>query len=254
MRILIVASLILAIAAACDGRAGYAAPAQFCAGAGYGQRQCDAIVHRAIEANGIDPSSVVGVELGLPDGLQAGIGGWLVATARLTMADGSVVEQEVHCIGVGTESNAWCVEDPQIVLWMGANHDVPCAGEPPAGCATPIVLDPATVATARALTVDALDIPATPGHHEIGLGTALLPGGYLSESTFALADPAPAGVVVPDGIRLEIRPTDPTRPPFQNVYDRGVIDGLEEVEAWLVFDVDAAPDGAIIQVRDVNVR
>ena len=59
---------------------------------------------------------------------------------------------------------------------------------------------------------------------------------------------------IPDGIRLEVRPTDPTRPPFGNVYDRGIVPGVEEAEVLLVFDVAAAPDGAVLQVRDVEVR
>lgn len=60
--------------------------------------------------------------------------------------------------------------------------------------------------------------------------------------------------MIPDGVRLEIEPTDPLRPPFGNVYERGLIAGVEEVVAHLRFDVVAAPAGAVLQVRDVVVR
>jgi hypothetical protein len=150
------------------------------------------------------------------------------------------------------------VDDPKLLLWMGANHDVACSGndpaEDPSGCATPIVLDPAAVAQARPLRLAAMDIPLTIGHHDIELGRAALPNGYLETARFGLADLAPDGVSIPDGVWLEVTSADPSRPPFGNVYERGIFPGVEEVVATLVFDVVAAPEGAVLQVRDVVVE
>lgn len=234
-------------------------PAEACPRLDIGPRQCDGIVIQAIARSGVDPAAVVDIELRRPNGQRVEIGGRLVATARLHLADGRSVDQEVWCIGVGGQHRPWCTEDPALELWMGANHDVPCHetardGAPSVACATPMVLDPAAVAAARPLLIDALDLPLTIGHHDVELGKADLANGFLDEARFALADPAPDGVLIADGVRLEIEPTDPSRPPLGNVYERGLVAGVEEVVAHLRFDVVAAPAGAVLQVRDVVVR
>jgi hypothetical protein len=55
-------------------------------------------------------------------------------------------------------------------------------------------------------------------------------------------------------IRLEVRPTDPSRPPFGNVYERGTIDGVEEATVWLAFDVTEVSPGAVLRLVDIDVR
>ena len=141
---------------------------------------------------------------------------------------------------------------------MGATHDVPCNGDQsgpvPEGCATPIVLDPEAVAQAEGLRIDAIDVPATVGQHEVELGRATLPNGFLEAASFTLADLAPDGVVIPEGVHLVVTSTDASRPPLGNVYDRGIFPGVEEVVATLVFDVVEAPQGAVLQVRGLIVR
>jgi hypothetical protein len=233
-------------------------PADACLRLDFNQRRCDAVVAQAIEGAGVAPADVASVELGRPDGVKRGLSGSLTALARLHLADGRTIDHEVWCVGVSTEYKAWCVDDPRLQLFMGANHDVPCNGDQdglfPEGCATPIVLDPEAVAEARPLRVDALDIPIAVGHHEIELGYATLPNGFLERAGFTLADLAPDGVAIPEGIRMVVVSTDPSRPPFENVYDRGTFPGVEEVVASLVFDVDAASPGAVLQVRDVIVE
>jgi hypothetical protein len=232
--------------------------AEACPRLEFNQRRCDAVVAQAMAIASVQPADVSSVELGRPEGHKISLGGELMALARLHLADGRVIDQEVWCVGVGRDNLAWCVDDPQIQLWSGANHDVPCTGEDaagtPEGCATPIVLDPDALAGARPLRVDAIDIPATVGHHEVELGRATLPNGYLSEARFGLADPAPDGVSIPDGIRLVVTSTDASRPPLVNVYERGTFPGVEEVIVALAFDVVEAPPGAVLQVRDVVVQ
>lgn len=234
------------------------APAEACPRLQFSQSRCDAVVAQAMEGAGVQAADVVSVELGRPDGRKIGLGGQLAALARLHIGDGRVIDHEVWCIGVGSYFNAWCVDDPQIELFMGANRDVPCSGEDaagtPEGCATPIVLDPDAVEGAVPLRVEAIDVLLTVGHHEVELGRATLPNGYLSEARFGLADPGPDGVSIPDGIRLVVTSTDASRPPLGNVYERGTFPGVEEVVAALVFDVVEAPPGAVLQVRDVVVQ
>lgn len=222
-------------------------PAEACPGLDIGPRQCTGVVARAIQLSAIDPATLLSIDLGRPNGPQGGIGGMLIATAYLHLTDGRSLGQEVWCIGVGGQHQAWCTEDPELELWMGGNHDVP-------ELATPIVLDPEAVAAARPLHVASLDIPLAVGPQRIELGHATLANGYLDEARFSLADPAPDGVVLLDGVRIVIEPTDPSRPPLGNVYDRGLIPGVEPVEAYLVFHVVDAPTGAVLQVRDVVVR
>jgi len=54
-------------------------------------------------------------------------------------------------------------------------------------------------------------------------------------------------------IRLVVASTDPSRPPFGNVYERGTFPGVETVVVSLVFDVVAAPPDTVLQVRNVVV-
>lgn len=89
-------------------------PADACPRLDIGPRQCEAIVIQAIERSGVDPASVLGIELGRPDGPRVEIGGLLVATARLHLADGRSLDQEVWCIGVGGQNQAWCTEHPTL--------------------------------------------------------------------------------------------------------------------------------------------
>lgn len=233
-------------------------PADACPRLGFSELRCDAVVARAMEGAGVQPANVARIELGRPDGRSVQLGGSLMALARLHLTDGRVIDHEVWCIGVGSYYNAWCVDDPQIQLFMGANHDVPCSGDDAvgdtAGCATPIVLDPDAVAQARPLRLPAIDIPLTLGHHEVELGHATLPNGVLDKAGFTLVDLAPDGVSIPEGIRIVVTSTDPSRPAFGNVYERGTFPGVEEVVAALEFDVVAAPPGSVLQVRDVVVE
>lgn len=222
-------------------------PAEACPRLDIGPRQCDGIVAQAIARSGVDPAAVVDIELGRPNGQRVEIGGMLIATAYLHLADGRSLGQEVWCIGVGGQNQAWCTEDPELELWMGGNHDVPES-------ATPLVLDPEAIAAATPLRIPALDMPLTTGPHRVELGRATLANGYLDEARFSLADPAPDGVVMLDGVHLVIEPVDPSRPPLGNVYERGLVPGVEPVVAYLVFHVVDAPNGAALQVRDVVVR
>jgi hypothetical protein len=182
-----------------------------------------------------------------------------VATVRLTLADGQTPDFPRFC-DIGDDSLI-CTEHPVITIATNVDHDVPCVGpaDPlatPTACSTPIPSpDPSSLAAARPLRIAALDIPvASTGHHERLVGTVALPGGYVTEATLRLADDAPAGLRLSGPLRLELRPTDPSRPPFGNVYQRGTVPGVETARVFLVFDAVEVAPGAVIEVRDLVVR
>jgi hypothetical protein len=215
-----------------------------------GPRQCAAVVARALEAAELDATEIAAVTMGRPDGPRRG----QIAVVDMTTHAGTRHVEEIWCGGVGSRVRAWCSEDPPLQLWMGANHDTPACADGGEPCVTPIALDPAAVAAARPLSIASIDLPLSVGAHDIELGRALIANGYLAEARFSLADPAPDGVVIPKGVRLEVEPADPSRPPMGNAYERGTIPGVEEVVVRLRFVVEAAPPDAVLQVRDVLIR
>jgi len=197
----------------------------------------------------------ISIALSPPDQGEASLGGGEVVRIVFALPDGEIVVQPVSCIGIPNGPNDAACQEPFVEIRGGANHDVPCEGEPPDGCATPIVLDPEAVAAARPLRLAAFDIPLERlGHHEVEVGRVGLPNGYVTELQAAVGDAHPTDFWVGDAIRLELRPTDPDRPPFGNVYERGTIEGVEEAGVWLVFDVTELSPGAILRVVDIAVR
>ncbi len=155
---------------------------------------------------------------------------------------------------------------PRTIYDMGVNWDVACTtaspNDDPAGCSTPLPsLEPAAVAAAVPLEVAALDVPITrTGPMEVFLGSATLANGVLHEASFHLEgiEPGvqvlPSGLEVADTIRLEVRPSDPSRPPFGNGYARGWHPGVEVAKAFLVLDVTGFDPGTMLRIRDVLVR
>ncbi len=181
-----------------------------------------------------------------------------VVRVRFVLEDGTTAEASQFC-GVGGMWDIRCGDPPQIRLssaTLGGYHDVPCAGEPPDGCATPVPnIDPATAADARPLRIDALDIPIDRlGAYDVPLGTAVLPNGILTDATFSLVDDRPTDLLLAtDGINLALRSLDGGGD-FWNIYDHGWRPGVERVEARLVFDVAQFDPGATLQVRGISVR
>jgi hypothetical protein len=181
-----------------------------------------------------------------------------VAGVRFDRADGASVLSEVFC-GVGPPTLT-CSETPgiQAVDLHGAGYwDVPCAGEPPDGCPTPIPKPTgAAAAVGRELHIDAIAVPVgAVGHREVEIGSAVLVDGIVQEARFSIADQAQVGFLLDPGlVRMELRSTVPGRPPFDNVYQRGTFEGPEEVRVVLVFDVAETGPDAVIHVTDVLVR
>ena len=163
--------------------------------------------------------------------------------------------EPVRCIGIPNGPDDASCWEPFIGVQSMVNHDVPCPGEPPDGCPSPIVPDAAALAAARPLELAVLDIPIDRlGHHEVKIGEVGLPNGYVTTLQAALAEDRPTDFWIDGDVRLELRPADPDRPPFGNVYERGTIEGVEDATVWLVFDVTEVSPGAVLHVVDIEVR
>jgi len=240
-----------------------------CAAFGLSGRRCEAVVNTAATNAAFDRSSATSIFL-MPepgcggDPLSDVAGGLctrsmaFVAGVRFDRDDGTSVVSEVFC-GVGPPTLT-CSETPGIQavdLHDAGYWDVPCAGEPPDGCPSPIPKPTrAAAAVGRELKVDAIDMPVgAVGHREVEIGRAVLVDGIVQEARFSIADQTQVGFLLDPGlVRMELRSTIPGRPPFDNIYQRGTFKGAEEVRVVLVFDVAETGADAVVHVTDVLVR
>jgi hypothetical protein len=229
-------------------------------------RRCKAIVEILGERLGIAGRPVTRIELlpdpgcGEPDPQILCSRGGIIVRVRFRFGDGGSAEDSVFCGGIGGQYTILCTETPEIRIsspTMGGYRDVPCAGEAPDGCATPLpTLEPAAAAAARPLTIAARDITIDrEGKFEISLGQAVLPNGILTEASFSLRDPLTQAVSMGDGgVWLDVRPVDSNAPPFDNYYQRGWHEGTDTVDAVVVFDIVSFEPGAMLELRDIVVR
>jgi hypothetical protein len=223
-----------------------------CARWSYSPHRCRAIVARAIANAKVAEHDIRTVRL-LPFDRQSALGRRQVALVRLELANGTNVDQDVRCVGV--DMGLACNESAEIQVGAGVDRDVPCAGEPPTGCATlPPTPDPDGVAAAKPFRLTSLDVPLDhEGPYEVRLGTAMLPNGYLSERALDMPDRTPQTFWIDGGVRLDVRPDIAGRPPIGSVY-RDPFDGPEAVTIFLVFDVTQLDALSVLHVRDVVVR
>ncbi len=210
--------------------------------------RCAAIVDALVGRAGINEARVREVALVRQDG-------WLAA-ARFRMASGRIRTADRTCGGLEREVNILCTDQPEVIAHTGVDRDVPCAGEPPDGCASPLpAIDPAVAAMAVPLTIDRLDVPIDHvGRYEIPLGIATVPNGMLSERTFSMPDASPDGMLfAPDGIDLEVRSIE-DGDLVDHAYAHGWRPGIEWVDVRLVFVITQFDPGAVLEVRDIVVR
>ncbi len=227
--------------------------------------RCLAVVEAAMARAGLTWADIDHASIAKPAPDSTSLGSYPVAQVTFRLVDGSSRDQEVRCLMLGSGSSLVCTDHPQIQISApyapnGGYHDVPCGdtpgGEPGSACATPLPpIDPAAAAAAVPLEIASRDYPITAtGHLEIDVGHATLPNGILADARFSLADPFTRAFTVDQGVSLEVRSIDPSRPPFLNVYEHGWYPGTEEVEVFLVLDVTAVTPGAQLEVRDLVVR
>jgi hypothetical protein len=240
-----------------------------CAVFGLSPRRCEAVVDAAASNVGFDRSTAAGTSLmaepgcGFDDPSSDLIN---ICTRSMSFVAGVrfegdadiTVRSDVFC-GLGPPSLV-CSESPGLEaldLHNAGFWDLPCAGEAPAGCATPLPLPTGAAAAAgRELRIDALDVPVGPvGHREVEIGTAVLPNGILTDARFRIATESQVGFLIDPGIvRMELRSSEPGRPAFDNIYSRGASDGPEEVRVFLIFDVVETSPGSMVTIADVIVR
>lgn len=238
---------------------GPAAAARPCV-AVYPADRCDAMLTAAAEQLGVADDDVTAIEIApdptpRADGILETLGG---ARQIRVLADVGGNVREVGMCG-GLPSGPACNDVPTLEIGSairGGYRDVPCAGEPPEGCATPLPrLEPDAVEHAQQLRIDerSIAIPRV-GPQEVLLGTAALPNGVLTVARAELADAWPDGVRFSSlGLQLVVRSLDAGRPAFTNLYEHGWWPGTEEVEVFLVFDVRHVVAGASIVIRNVVV-
>ena len=237
-----------------------------CASMRFATDRCLAVVEAAREQAGLAWDDITKVSISAaPPGGAFLAGGHSVALVTFVLLDGSAREEDVGCAGIGGQYSLVCTDRPEILISGpygrgGGYTDIPCGatpgGEPGSACATPMpTIDPDAAAAAVALEIAARDYPITAtGHMEIEVGRATLPNGILSDARFDLADRFTRAFTVEGGIRLVVRSLDPSRPPFENVYEHGWYPGTEEVEVYLVLDVVSFTPGAALQIRDLVVK
>lgn len=241
---------------------GLAATARPCAAA-YRAERCEAMLTLAAERLNVADADVTSIAIAppptpRPDGVLETRGGARPLVVLAQMGPDPMAVREVEMCG-GLPSGPACMDDPAWAIGTSIGNgygDVPCAGEPPAGCATPVpARDQDAIAAASALRI-ADRVIAVPGvgHQEVRIGEATLPNGVLTVAHADLVDPWPDGVrFSSDGIRLEIRSLVPGRPGFMNIHEHGWYPGTEAVEVLLVFDARRADPGATIEIRDLIV-
>jgi hypothetical protein len=226
-----------------------------CASLDFPARQCQAIVAVAQSDASIAPETITSIDILPPSTRGGGIIHRMVAEVRFHRSGQPDETEEVWCPGVTRDSAFACDPDARIGISGGLGHDVPCATEAIETCATlPPSPRPAVQAIARPLRVPSLDIPLDHlGSYEVEVGEAGLPDGALSTRSAALGDSNPETFWIADGIRLDVRPVDPTRPPIGSIY-RESFDGVEPVKVFLVFEVTELTSPSVLQVRDLVVE
>jgi hypothetical protein len=239
-----------------------------CLAYGLSSRRCDAVVRTAAGYAQIDASAADRIFLLADPGCDPGQfnpkvilckrSTGLAGLVRFEMPGRDPVEQGVSC-GVGPPTLV-CTDTP--ALWADGIQgywDVPCTGVGPNnGCPRRIVPPKGAAAVgATPLRIASMDIRVGEiGHHEELIGSAVLPGGVLSKGEFSIPENTlQSGYLIDPGIvRMQVRPHDPSRPPFDNVYTRGIWSHPEPVDVYLVYDVVESSPDATFRITDVDVR
>lgn len=191
------------------------------------------------------------------DGILEVRGGAAPINVRVTLADGTTFDS-MMCGGV--PSGPACRDEVRPgPASVGSNgyRDVPCAGEPPAGCPSAVPSTaPDAVAAAEPIRVAAVEVLIDHvGTYGQVVGEGSLPNGILTEVVYVMADAYPIDITFAGGgPYLEIRSLEPDGRPFDNYYTHGWREGVEHIEAVLVFEVRRFDAGAGLVIRDIVVR
>lgn len=257
--VLLLGSVLLA--AACSGAVPFDPTPQDCAEI-YSVRRCLFMADAATEFTEWTRDDVAGLAI-IPDppprtdGILETRGGAKPINVRVTIADGTTFDA-MMCGGV--PSGPACRDDlpaGPASVGLSGYRDVPCAGEPPDGCPSALPSPaPDAMAAAEPIRVAVAEVPIDHvGTYEEVVGEGSLPNGILTEVAYVMADAYPIDITFAGGgPYLEIRSLEPDGRSFDNVYTHGWREGLERIEAVLVFEVRRFDPGAVLAIRDVVVR
>jgi hypothetical protein len=123
-------------------------------------------------------------------------------------------------------------------------------------CGSPYAtLDPATRAKGTALRIDSLLVDVgKPGRHELVIGKLAFADGVHTSTFFKIAN-GDTNVYRVAQPHVEFRSLLPGAPPFREVArDRPRVAGVEPVEAVVVWDVDFAVPGAVMEITDLAIE
>lgn len=224
----------------------------------YSRSRCLAMVDQAaaeISKTRADVTNATIIPDPPPEGTTLG-GAWPILL-RITLVDGS--SHDARMCG-GLAMGAACTDDSRLdarSLYAGGYRDVPCSGEEPDGCSKPFPSsEPDVLDAANPLIVAERTIAIEhDGRHEVSLGTASLPNGILTDASFAFEEGWPDDVALAGAFGwIEVRSLEADGKPFDNYYLHGWREGIERVEAFVIFDVLWFRPGADLSIRDVVVR
>jgi hypothetical protein len=122
-------------------------------------------------------------------------------------------------------------------------------------CGSPYAtLDPTRKATGTPLRIASLRVEVGKlGHHELVIGRLAFAAGVHSSTSFRIVN-GDTRVFRVAQTHVEFRSLRPGAPPFTEVArDRPRVDGVEPVEAVLVWDTDFAVDGAVMEIADLVI-
>lgn len=133
--------------------------------------------------------------------------------------------------------------------------DIECETEE-GPCGSPFeTLDPKTMAKGTPLRIDSLNVEVgKAGHHELQIGRLAFAEGVHSRTFFKIVN-GDTKVYRVSQTHVEFRSLVPGAPSFGEVArDRPRVQGVEPVEAILVWDVDFAVEGAVMEIADLEIK
>ena len=178
---------------------------------------------------------------------------WLGAAAGAGV--GILAFTVVFGLGAAPAQMAPVGELPNRVI-RGPDRDVPCEelANGQEKCATPLPqLTVAEKARGSALRLDAVSVPLDHvGGYRVLLGQAILARGYVGAMDLSIAN-LDQNSFKATSFRLLLEDAKSGEGLPFNIYEKGLTQGDQTVNVYLVFDLSAFTEGATVEVRDVFV-
>jgi hypothetical protein len=143
-------------------------------------------------------------------------------------------------------------------VYAGPDRDVSCSDDHPDAflpCATLLpTLAPEERALGRPPDVGPLDVVLDHlGQYRVRVGEATLVRGLIQDMALSIGNTADGSYAAPYfTLELEDAVTGKVQP--RNVYDKGMVDGLQRVYVYLKFDLLSYKTAAVVRVDHIRVR